>query len=197
MGIFDWMQRNRQPTLEEVRLQEKRLELREQRTLQRLEKIEKEREALFSQGAKERHPAKRRRLAQRYQSQSADLAMVERDLQMASKELSTLSALKIVLERRATQRDGISNLLRRFSETELATLLEDDKITTDLYIEKLDGVLNTLVDTPLSLSEELVGEGRDILKVWERMDEGEIDSFDEGIKLADGAIRKREAETEA
>jgi hypothetical protein len=51
------------------------------------------------------------------------------------------------------------------------------------------------------LFEDLGKEGNEVMNVWQKMDEGEIDSFEDGLKEADRAVRAKEkgeadAETE-
>ena len=80
------------------------------------------------------------------------------------------------------------------------TYLEDDKITQEMYLEKLNSVLSTVTDGAREITEDLGKEGSEFMDVWQKMDDGEIDSFADGLKLADRAVRqkeKRDSEIEA
>jgi hypothetical protein len=93
-------------------------------------------------------------------------------------------------------KDGVSRLLNRVDEAQLMTALEDDKITQEMYLEKLNGVLSTVTDGATQITEDLGKEGSEVMNVWQRMDEGEIESFQDGLKLADKAVREKEKKSE-
>jgi hypothetical protein len=76
------------------------------------------------------------------------------------------------------------------------TYLEDDKITQEMYLEKLNNVLSTVTDNASQITETLGKEGNDVMQVWQKMDEGEIDNFEDGLKMADKAVRAREKEAD-
>ena len=183
-------------SLEQVKREEIRLGIRESQTLAKLEKMEKEREEIFARGTKLKSPAHRRQLARLYEARSSGVKTLERELAVLSKELSTISALKLALERRTNTREGLSKILRKVDEAELMTYLEDDKITQEMYLEKLNTVLSTVTEGAKEITETLGQEGREVLDVWQRMDEGEIENFDDGLKLADKAVREREKKEE-
>src|SRR5207244_8348814 len=121
-------------------------------------------------------------------------------LSVLSKEITTISALKLALERRQSSKDGVARILERVDEAKLMTYLEDDKISQEMYLEKLNGVLSTVTEGANQITEELGKEGSEVMDVWQKMDEGEIENFSDGLKLADRAVRakqKRDADTEA
>jgi len=183
-------------SLEQVKREEIRLGIQESRTLSKLEKLEKEREEIFARGTKLKSPAHRRQLARLYEARSSGVKTLERELVVLSKELSTISALKLALERRTNTREGLSKILRKVDEAELMTYLEDDKISQEMYLEKLNSVLSTVTEGAQEITESIGQEGREVLDVWQRMDEGEIENFDDGLKLADKAVREREKKSE-
>jgi hypothetical protein len=131
---------------------------------------------------------------------STGVKTLERELSILSKEITTISALKLALERRVTGKDGVSRILERVDEARLMTYLEDDKISQEMYLEKLNGVLSTVTDGATQITEDLGKEGSEVMDVWQKMDEGEIENFADGLKLADKAVRqkeKRDSEMEA
>ncbi len=200
MGIFDILGiKKRELTLEQVRREEIKLGIRENQTLARLEKLEKEREDVFAKGAKIKAPSRRRQLARLYDMKSSGVKIMERELAVISKELTTIAALRLALERQHASRDGVSRLLNRVDEAELMTYLEDDKISQEMYLEKLNSVLSGVTEGAGQITETLGREGNEVMDIWQKMDEGEISSFDDAIKLADKAVRekeKRDAELE-
>ncbi|MGH9389533.1 MAG: hypothetical protein ACRD1Z_07950 [Vicinamibacteria bacterium] len=179
-------------SLDQVKREEIKLGIRENQTLAKLEKVEKEREEIFSRGMKIKAPSRRRQLARLYEMKSSGVKMMERELATISKELTTISAVKLALERQQLSREGVARLLNRVDEAELMTWLEDDKISQEMYLEKLNSVLSTVSEGAERITEDLGKEGNEVMQVWQRMDEGEIGSFEDGLKLADKAVRERE-----
>ena len=201
MGLFEFIgMKKKELTLDQVTREEIKLGIRESQTLAKLEKLEKEREEIFAKGLKIKSPPRRRQLARLYEMKSSGVKMMERELGVLSKEITTISALKLALERRQSSKDGVARILERVDEAKLMTYLEDDKISQEMYLEKLNGVLSTVTDGASQITEELGKEGSEVMDVWQKMDEGEIESFSDGLKLADKAVRekeKRESDMEA
>ena len=67
-------------SLEQVKREEIKLGIRENQTLSKLEKIEKEREDIFAKGMKIKAPSRRRQLARLYDAKSAGVKNMEREL---------------------------------------------------------------------------------------------------------------------
>ena len=170
--------------LEEIRVEEKRLEIRENQHLRQIEKYDKLREEVFHQGAKNKSPARRRIYARRFGDYSQRIGMIERELTRVVKELMTLTRVRGILERQR-QVPATQNVLQRLKEEDLmklTTLLEDDKISEEVYSQKLDLLLG-VVNDPAYESQDIGNEGLEVLKTWEQMDEGEME-FGEGLKEA-------------
>jgi hypothetical protein len=177
--------------LEEIRVEEKRLEIRENQHLRQIEKYDKLREEVFHQGAKNKSPARRRIYARRFGDYSQRIGMIERELSRVVKELMTLTRVRGILERQR-QVPSAQNVLQRMKEEDLmklTSLLEDDKISEEVYSQKLDMLLG-VVNDPAYESSEIGNEGLEVLKTWEQMDEGELE-FGEGLKEATGAEREK------
>jgi len=201
MGLFEFIGvKKKELTLDQVKREEIKLGIRETQTLSKLEKLEKEREDIFAKGLKIKSPPRRRQLARLYEMKSSGVKMMERELSVLSKEITTISALKLALERRQSSKEGVARILDRVDEAKLMTYLEDDKISQEMYLEKLNGVLSTVTEGANQITEELGKEGSEVMDVWQKMDEGEIENFSDGLKLADKAVRekeKRDADMEA
>ena len=193
MGFFEFLGvKKKDISLEQVKREEIKLGIRETQTLSKLEKLEKEREEIFAKGMKIKSPPRRRQLARLYEAKSSGVKMMERELGVLSKEITTISALKLAMERRHNGKEGVSRILERVDEARLMTFLEDDKVTQEMYLEKLNSVLSTVTDGATQITEDLGKEGSEVMDVWQKMDEGEIDSFADGLKLADKAVRRKE-----
>ena len=169
--------------LEEIRVEEKRLEIRENQHLHQIEKYDKLREDVFNQGAKTKSPARRRIYARRFSEFSQRISMIERELTHVVKELMTMNRVRSILERQ--RMIPAQNILQRLNEGDmikLTTLLEDDKVSEEMYLQKLDSLLG-VVNDPAYESQDIGNEGLEVLKTWEQMDEGDLE-FNEGLKEA-------------
>jgi len=197
MGLLEFIGLKRKElSLDQVKREEIRLNIKENQTLAKLEKLEKEREDIFARGLKMKSPAHRRQLARLYEMRSSGVKTLERELQLISKELTTMSALRLAFERQQSSREGVSKILRQVDEAQLMTYLEDDKVTQEMYLEKLNNVLSAVTDNAQEITENLGKEGSEVMDVWQKMDEGEIESFETGLKMADRAVRERERKSE-
>ena len=188
MSIIDKIFRRRKRltdlSLEELRVEEKRLEIRENQHINQVDKLEKQREEIFNQGSKTKSPARRRIYARRFNETSQRVSIVERDLSRVVKELMTLNRIRVILERQR-QVPGSKNLLANLTDEDLGkitSLLEDDRIGEEVYLGKLDLVLG-VVNDPAYDTQDIGNEGMEVLKTWEAMDEGDLD-FDQGLKEA-------------
>jgi hypothetical protein len=170
-------------SLEEIRVEEKRLEIRENQHLHQIDKYDKLREDVFHQGAKTKSAARRRIYARRFGDFSQRISLIERELTHVVKELMTLTRVRGILERQ--RQVPVRNVLQSLKEEDLVkltALLEDDKIGEEVYLQKLDTILGVVSD-PAYESSEIGSEGMEILKTWEQMDEGELE-FGEALKEA-------------
>ena len=138
MGLFEFIgMKKKDLSLDQVKREEIKLGIRESQTLSKLEKLEKEREDIFAKGMKIKSPPRRRQLARLYEMKSSGVKMMERELGVLSKEITTIAALKLALERRQTSKEGVSRILERVDEAKLMTYLEDDKISQEQQREEL------------------------------------------------------------
>lgn len=199
--IFKRRKRLTDLSLEELRVEEKRLEIRENQHINQMDKLEKQREEAFNQGSKTKSPARRRVYARRFNEITQRVSIVERDLSRVVKELMTLNRIRTIVERQR-QVPGSRSVLENLSDQDLGkitALLEDDRINEEVYVSKLDLMLG-VVNDPAYESADIGNEGMEVLKTWEAMDEGELD-FDEGLKEAssakEGAGRKERPERES
>lgn len=195
--VFDWLFKRRRKLTdfkpEELRREEKRLEIRENQLVAQQEKFDREKEDIFQNGAKTKSIVRRRMYARRFNDLMGRLRLLDRELSLVSKEVMTLSRIRALVERTKNPKTvtGILNKLSDSHLDELQALLEDDKIGEEFYVQKLDMLLGVAND-PAYNTAEIGSEGMEVLKTWEAMDEGEME-FDEGLKAAEtGKIEKRE-----
>lgn len=172
--------------LDSVRHEEKRLELREAQLVSQLEKLDGEKEKLFTEGAKTKSLARRKLYARRFSDVVARIGMLDRELNRGSKELMTLGRLRSILERTQSPLGSILSGVGEQQAAELQRLLEDDKISEELYLQKLDGLLGLATDTAYE-PQDIGADGLEVLKTWEAMDE----VTDEDLEAAPRSIAKR------
>ncbi len=199
--IFRRRKRLTDLSLEELRVEEKRLEIRENQHINQVDKLEKQREDVFNQGSKTKSPARRRVYARRFNEITQRVNIVERDLSRVVKELMTLNRIRVIVERQR-QVPGSKSVLENLTDEDLGkitALLGDDRINEEVYLGKLDLMLG-VVNDPAYEAGDIGNEGMEVLKTWEAMDEGDLD-FDEGLKeasdsreAAGGRREKREKE---
>lgn len=200
MPFVDWLTKRKTPlsrmTRAELRRQELLLEKDRTQLLNRIEKIAKEKQTLFERGSKETAPEVRRVLAQEFDLKTTEQLMLGRQLNIRSKEMLTVSRLRMLRE--SADRAGRSGQLGLVSEADLlklTKLIEKDSIKAEVYGERLDEILS--VGTAADESAGGLSEaGKTVMQVWERMDTGAITDPVEGFAEADRSVRERHAASE-
>lgn len=191
MSIIEKLFRRRKNlSLDEVRIEEKRLELKENQIVKKLESLDRDKGEIFKRGAETKSKALRRIYARKFEEATKVMQLEERELIQISKEIRLLSRIRMVLERSQKTRSAIP-LLERLNENqihELMKLIDTDTVKEAEFMEKVDLMLG------LTEREEVTGEmgeeGMEVMKVWERMDDGQSD-FEEGLKQATRAVTKK------
>ena len=192
MSVLDWFRHDKKITEftpHELRREESRLQIRETQAATRFDRLDGERQEIFRRGFDIKSPARRRMLARRFEEKKNEMELVERELTRLSKELMTVTAIRHLQERRTKERKSVLEAIEKADEAELQALFEDDRIGEEVYREKLNAVLGIGQEEGLTAEDELGAEGRGVLEVWERMDQGEIRSLDQGLEEAERASR--------
>ncbi|MCC6739869.1 MAG: hypothetical protein IT452_12550 [Planctomycetia bacterium] len=185
--------------LDEVRREEARLSLRETQAIARLEQMEREKEEIFRKGTKIKSGIRRKQLARQFEQKKNEIGIAERELNRLGKEAVTIAAIRSAIQRKEDMKKGFLSVLNLAEEGELQRLLEDDKISYDLYMERLESVADASRDPAKDIISEVGKEGAELIDIWQKMDDGEIDSFDAGLKLAEEKAKEKplpEEETE-
>jgi hypothetical protein len=201
MAFLEWLTKRKRPlsqmTRSELRRQELLLEKERTQLLNKVNKIAKDKQGLFERGAKERTPEVRRAFAQEFELKTTEQLMLARQLNIRSKEMLTVSRLRMLREN--ADRAGRSSKLGLVSEVDmlrLGRLIESDAIKAEIYQERLDEILSIGAEVDegaAGLSEA----GQTVLGVWEKMDAGAITDTAEGFDEADRSVRERHAAPEA
>ena len=201
MALLEWLTKRKKPlsrmTRSELRRQELLLEKDRTQLLNKITKIATDKQTLFERGAQERTPEVRRMLAQEFELKTTEQLMLARQLNIRSKEMLTVSRLRMLREN--ADRAGQSNRLGLVSEADilrLGKLIESDAVKAEIYQERLDEILaiGAAVDEGAATLSEA---GKTVMKVWEKMDAGAITDKTEAFDEADRSVREKHATPEA
>jgi hypothetical protein len=201
MALLEWLTKRKKPlsrmTRSELRRQELLLEKDRTQLLNKITRIATDKQTLFERGAQEKTPEVRRMLAQEFELKTTEQLMLARQLNIRSKEMLTVSRLRMLREN--ADRAGQSNRLGLVSETDilrLGKLIESDAVKAEIYQERLDEILaigSAVDEGAASLSEA----GKTVMNVWEKMDAGAITDKNEAFDEADRSVRERHAAQES
>jgi hypothetical protein len=201
MAFLEWLLKRKKPlsrmTRSELRRQELLLEKDRTQLLNKITKIAKDKQTLFERGSVEKTPELRKALAQEFEFKTTEQLMLARQLNIRSKEMLTVSRLRILREN--AERAGTSSKLGLVSQSDLlrlGKLIESDAVRTEVYQERLDEIL--AVGAMADEEGGSMGEaGNTVLDVWEKMDAGTIGDAKEAFEEADRSVREKHASPES
>ena len=160
--------------------------------LGKIEDVAVQKKRIFEQGAKSASPELRKALAGEFELKSREQLMAARELNVRSKELLTVSRLRMVKEHQ-----NKSGALGRLKITEkdhdrISGWIEDDAVTQEMYVEQLDSLLDLGEQSDRdALNAAKLGEaGQDLVALWDKMDKGTLKS-DEALKQAEEVVRQK------
>ena len=197
MALLDWLTKRAKPltdmTRQELRRQELLLEKDRRQMGKRIEKLVKEKHTLFERGAKETMPELRQMLAQEIDMKTGVQTMVARQLNLRHKELMTVSRLRMLRENseRAKSTGGKLGLVSEKDIVRLSKLIENDKITSELYQERLDDIIaqGAADEGTPGLTEG----AQTVMDMWGKMDTGVITDVSEAFDEADRRVREQQS----
>jgi len=201
MHLIEWLTQRKKPlsqlTRSELRRKELLMEKERTRLLNRVKKLAAEKQDLFRKGAVEKTPEVRRVLAQEFEIKTTEQLMLSRQLNIRSKELLTVSRLRMLRENADRARDS-GGTLGLVSEKDILTigkLIESDAVKTEVYQERLDEVLRIGAEVDEGAAAVSQG-GSAVLKIWDRMDAGGYPDDTEAFDEADRRVREQQAAAE-
>jgi len=184
-------------TKQELRKEEILVGKQRDRLMKRIEQVAVEKQKIFDQGAKQKSPEVRKALAQEFELKTHEQVQVGRELNLRSKELLTVSRLRLVRENTERGRAlGRLNLTDK-DVAKISSWIEDDTVSQDLYNERLNTLLElgSASDSDALNATELAGPGNELLDLWNQLDRGAV-TKDDALKRADAAVRNRPASAE-
>lgn len=189
----------RKKTLSELDRQELRKEeiligKQRDRLFRRLEEITQAKQKIFQQGAAQKSPELRKALAQDFELKTQEQLLTARELNLRSKELLTVSRLRMIKENQGEGRAlGRLNLTDK-DVARISGWIEDDTVGQDMYQERLDSILElgSQSDKDALANVGLTQAGQELMNIWNDMDRGAVKE-DQAFKEADEAVRRRNA----
>ncbi|MCG3136509.1 MAG: hypothetical protein HJJLKODD_00343 [Phycisphaerae bacterium] len=176
----------------ELRRQELLLEKDRNQMLKKVQKLAGDKQVLFQKGAGEKTPEIRRALAQEFELKTTEQLMLARQLNIRTKEMITVSRLRMLRENQERARNAGSHL-GLISEKDMLTiskLIENDAISAELYQERLD----QLMSLGREVDEGAAGiskAGQEVLNIWDKMDNGVLTDAHEAFDEADRRVREK------
>lgn len=197
MSLLDWLTKRKKPlsnlTRSELRRQELLLEKDRTRLLNRVTKLAKEKQEIFDRGATEKVPEVRRLLAQEFELKTSEQLMLSRQLNIRSKEMMTVTRLRLLRENadRASTSGSKLGLISQKDMLRLGKLIESDAVKAELYQERLDEVLAMGAEVDEGAA-GLTEAGQTVMNVWQKLDTGDLADQAEAFDEADRRVREQQ-----
>src|SRR5438874_10914398 len=180
---------------QELRREEILLSRQRDRLFKKIETASNDKQRIFKQGATQKSPELRKALAQDFGLKTQEQLMAARELNLRSKELLTVSRLRMIQENKSSGRAlGRLNVTDK-DVAKISQWIEDDSVTQDLYQERLDSILElgAQSDKDALAAAGLTGAGQELMNIWNDLDRGAVKET-EAFEQADEAVRKRQAD---
>jgi hypothetical protein len=182
----------------ELRREEIMLTRDRDKLFKKIEGLTNEKRRIFEQGKEQKSPELRKALAMQFELKTQEQLQVGRQLNVRSKELLTVSRVRILKENapKVTGAMGRLNLTEK-DVARISALIEDDAVTEDVYMERLNEMLDlgTQADKDAMGRAGLTSAGQELMNVWNDLDRGQVEekvAFEE----ADKAVRNKQASAE-
>lgn len=179
---------------QELRREEILLTKQRDRLFKRISDISTQKQRLFKQGAEQKSPELRKALAMDFELKTQEQLMAARELNLRSKELMTVSRLRLVKENQGNGRAlGRLNLTDK-DVARISGWIETDSVSQDMYAERLDAILELggQSDQDALAGAGLSSAGQELMNLWDDLDRGAVRP-EEAFDAADQAVRKRQA----
>lgn len=198
MDFFTWLTTKRKTlatmNVSELRAQEMLLESERNRMQAKIHKLATDKQKIVERGAKEKTPELRRTFAQQFDLLHTEQTMLARHMNTRSKEHLTVSRLRLLRE--SSQRASMGAIgkinIRDGDLAIIAKLIENDTITSEMYQERLDQILE-LGHEADEAAAGVSPAAKELLKVWDDMDAGLIKDASEAFDEAEKRVRERQA----
>ena len=184
-----------QLTRQELRKEEILLTKQRDRLFKKIGDVATQKQKIFQQGATQKSPELRKALAQDFELKTQEQLLAARELNLRSKELLTVSRLRMIQENKQSGRALGRLQVTDKDVAQISQWIEDDAVSQDMYTERLDQILDlgAQSDKDAMASAGLSGAGQELMNIWNDMDRGAVKET-EAFEQADQAVRKRQAD---
>lgn len=183
----------------ELRREEILIGKQRDKLLSKIENVASEKKRIFEQGAKSTSLELRKALAGEFELKSKEQLLAARELNVRSKELLTVSRLRLVKEHQ-----GKVGALGRLKVTDadvakISGWIEDDAVSQSIYTERLDELLNLGEQSDRdALAASSLGEaGGDLMALWDKLDRGAIQPAEALAKAEEATRQSRQRDSSA
>jgi len=194
MGLFDWLTQKSaslsEMTRSELRKQELLLQRDRDQLIKRIGRLADQKQEIFEKGKGEKSPEVRRVMAQEFDLRTTEQRMASRQLNIRSKEALTVTRMRMLKENaeRARARGSKLGMISEKDLVQLEKLIENDKITAEIYQERLDGMLQVGLEEGES---SLTPGSQTVMDIWDQMDTGLIKDDGDAFEEAERRVRER------
>ena len=203
MALIDKIFGKKQKTLSELSTAELRREeiilgRERDKLFKKIETIAKEKQKIFEQGASHKSPELRKALAMQFELKTQEQVQVGRQLNVRSKELLTLSRVRMVKENAPKVSGAVGRLnLTEKDVARISALIEDDAVSEEVYMERLNEMLDLGAQSDKDAMERagLSQTGQELMNIWNDLDRGTVEK-EQAFQEADKAVRRRAAPEE-
>src|SRR3954452_3625147 len=182
---------------QELRREEILLTKQRDRLFKKIGDISTQKQTIFQRGSAQKSPELRKALAQDFELKTQEQMMAARELNLRSKELLTVSRLRMVKENNEKGRAlGRLNVTDK-DVAKISAWIEDDSVSQDMYLERLNTILDlgAQSDKDALANAGLTGAGQELMNIWNDLDRGALKQ-DEAFEEADKAVRRRQTSME-
>lgn len=180
--------------VQELRKEEILLTRQRDRLFGRIEQITISKQNIFKQGVQQKSLELRKALSQDFELKTQEQLMVARELNLRSKELLTVSRLRMIKQNQSHGRAlGRLNLTDK-DVARISGWIEDDAVSQDMYTQRLDSIIGQGAQADKDALENagLSQAGQELMNIWQQMDRGTV-SQEQAFERADEAVRRRSA----
>ena len=176
----------------ELRKEEILLGKQRDRLLKKVGDLAGQKQKIFETGQTQKSPELRKALAMDFELKTQEQVLSARELNLRSKELLTVSRLRLMQENKEKGRGaGRLNLTDR-DVAKINGMIGEDALGQDLYQERLDAILEAGRDADSESLENagLSAAGQELMAIWDQVDRGTLKG-DQAFDHADAAVRRR------
>ncbi len=181
-------------TVGELRRQEIMIGKDRDKMFKRIEMIATEKQKIFQQGAQQKSPELRKALAMQFELKTQEQMLAGRQLNVRSKELLTISRVRMVRENAPKMSGALGRLnLNDKDVGRIEQWISDDAVNEEMYLERLNGVLDLGLqsDKDAAAGSKLSEPGQELMDIWSDLDRGNIKE-DQAFENADKAVRGKQ-----